>query len=89
VAITTAKVGGLITAGTSIGISAAATVLGVFIPSELANEDLIIEHERIMKEIEELNKQINDIQKWLAPMLDKLCIPYNWDESDRNDEDPC
>ena len=89
VATTTAKVGGLITAGTAITIGAASTVVGVLIPSELADEDRIIAHERTMKEIEELDKRINDAQKWLEPMLDKLNIPYDCDDCDSFDDDPC
>jgi RHS repeat-associated protein len=81
---TTAKVGGLIAAGTAQAIGAVATVATVLFPSELAAEDQILEHYRSMQEIEELNKRIKDTQRKLEPMLDLLNIEYDWDN-----DNPC
>jgi len=81
---TTAKVGGLIVAGTAQAIGAVATVATVFIPSELAAEDQILEHYRTMEELKELNKRIEDMQRKLEPILDLLNIEYDWDN-----DNPC
>ena len=81
---TSAKVGGLITAGTAGAIGFVATVATVLLPSELAAEDQILEHYRTMQEIEELNKRIADMQRELEPMLDLLNIEYDWDN-----DNPC
>ena len=82
VMITMAKVGGLIAAGTAQAIGGIATVAGVFIfPSTLnAGEKAALEHYRTMKEIEELNKQIEDLQRKWEPIMDLFNIDYDWDD---------
>jgi RHS repeat-associated protein len=75
---TTAELGGLIGVGLGYTFGALATVITVALPSELADEDQIREHRLMMEEIEELNKWIEEMQKKLEPMLDKLYIDYSW-----------
>ena len=73
-----------------MGIGIVTSVLGELIdPRSLnAGEELALEYYRAIQEIEDLNKRIADMEKWMQPMLDKLCIPYEWDD-DRNDDNPC
>ena len=73
----TAKVGGLITAATASTISAASTVLGVFLfPSELnALEDrLLYEHLVLDPELERMEKELEEMRRGLEPMLRKFHI---------------
>jgi hypothetical protein len=80
---TVAKAGGLITVGTAQAIGAISTILGVFtFPGELnAYEDLALREIETDIEIQQLEGEIKEIQRQLAPMLDKLNIEYDWNIS--------
>jgi RHS repeat-associated protein len=77
---TTAKVGGLISVGLAQAIGGVTTIGTILIPSELADEDQILENYRTMQEIKDLNMRIADIQNRLEPILDLLNIEYDWDD---------
>jgi RHS repeat-associated protein len=77
---TTAKVGGLISVGLAQTIGGVVTIGTILIPSELADEDQILEEYRTMQEINEINRRIEDIQNQLEPILDLLNIEYDWDD---------
>jgi len=76
-----AQKGILISAKIVSRISLVGSVLGELIdpPSLNAEEDLELECSRTMQEIEGLNYRIEVMQKRLEPILDKLLIPYGWD----------
>ena len=83
--ITTAKQAAIISAGVSQVISTAATVIGVLaFPGEIyAHEDLLLREMKTNFEIQELERQIKEMQKQLQPILDRFNIEYDWDS------DPC
>ena len=82
---TTAKQVGIISAGASQAIGVAATAIGVFaFPRELnAYEDALLREFNTNFEIQELERQIKEMQKQLEAMLDRFNIEYDWDS------DPC
>ncbi len=77
-----AREGGLISVELASKLSIVASVLGELIdPRSLnAGEERLLEHYRTMKEIDELNIRIRALEDKLEPMLDKLEIPYDWDD---------
>jgi len=85
VAITTAKQVAIISASTSQAITVAAAIIGVgLFPGETyAHEDLLLREMNINYEIQDLERQIKEMQKQLEPMLDRFNIEYDWDA------DPC
>ena len=78
--ITAAKQTALITETTAAVLSGAMTVAGIVLfPSELADEDDLLREYITDIEIQEMKRQIEQIQRQLEPMLDKFQIDYDWE----------
>jgi RHS repeat-associated protein len=93
-AIKIAQVAGVITGGTAFALGAAVSVVSFFaFPSELADHDRMLEHVRTMEEIEALERQIEQYQREIEPMLQKFHVDYHWDPyfcyDKYNDRSPC
>jgi RHS repeat-associated protein len=80
--ITAAKQAAIITATSASMISAAVTGATVLLfPSELADHDQLLREYNTNMEIKDLKRQIEEIQKFLEPYLDRFHVPYDWDHS--------
>jgi RHS repeat-associated protein len=79
VMVTTAKIGGLVTAGMAQTVGFISTFLGVFaFPSDLyGSEELDMYLFEIEKQRMEIEKEILDLEKKLSPIAQKLEIAYS------------